>query len=73
MMHSLRNGGIGAADILNVLLLDPPIPPIRRATALKEVAHYPSEQTVKTVVVALKDAEPVVRIAAIHASACVAV
>ncbi|GGP26760.1 tetratricopeptide repeat protein [Silvimonas amylolytica] len=67
MMHSLRTGGIGAADILNVLVLDPSIPPIRRATALEEAARYPSEQTVKTVVVALKDTDPAVRIAAIHA------
>ncbi|GGP25054.1 tetratricopeptide repeat protein [Silvimonas amylolytica] len=66
MMHSLRNGGIGAADVLNVLVLDPSIPPIRRATALEEAGRYPSEQTVKTVIVALKDTDPVVRIAAIH-------
>ncbi|MBB5190729.1 putative CXXCH cytochrome family protein [Silvimonas terrae] len=67
MMHSLRNGGIGAADVLNVLVLDPSIPPIRRATALEEAGRYPSEAMVKTVIVALKDADPTVRIAAIHA------
>lgn len=67
MMHGLRTGGIGAADVLGVLVLDPSIPPIRRATALAEASRYPSEATVKVVIVALKDNDPLVRAAAVDA------
>lgn len=69
MMHSLRNGGIGAADVLKVLVLDPSIPPIRRATALEEAGLYPGQNTLTVMTLALKDEDPMVRAAAVRALA----
>ncbi|KPC55353.1 multiheme c-type cytochrome [Amantichitinum ursilacus] len=68
MMSSLRHGKIGAADVLNTLVLDPTIPPLRRATALEEAARYPGNATTRVVTLALKDADPLVRSAAVDAS-----
>ena len=69
MLFSLRNGRIGAADILSTLVLDPNIPAIRRATALAEAGRYPGEATVKVISSALQDEDPIVRAAAVDALA----
>jgi predicted CXXCH cytochrome family protein len=68
LMHALRHGEPGAAGALGQLVLDPAVPPIRRATALAEAARYPGDATLAAVRAGLKDPDPVVRAAAADAA-----
>ncbi|WP_371232532.1 tetratricopeptide repeat protein [Pseudomonas sp. QE6] len=67
-----RGGKPGASRALHLLLASPELPAIRRATLLAELPAYPSPRSLELVVLGLKDADPLVRNAAIGALAALA-
>ncbi|WP_447744655.1 tetratricopeptide repeat protein [Pseudomonas nicosulfuronedens] len=62
-----RNGKPGASRALHLLLADANLPAIRRATLMAELPSYPSQRSLELAALAVKDADPQVRIAAINA------
>lgn len=62
-----RNGKPGASRALHLLLATTDLPAIRRATLLAELPSYPSQRSLELVALGLKDADPLVRNAAIEA------
>ena len=60
-----RLGKINAADALRALVADADQPAIVRATALHLLASYPGPQSFQSAQVALDDADPAVRLAAL--------
>ncbi|KJJ98830.1 hypothetical protein UB43_16710 [Pseudomonas sp. 21] len=61
-----RGGKPGASRALHLLLASPELPAIRRATLLAELPSYPSQRSLELAALALKDADPQVRTAAIN-------
>ncbi|OQR30695.1 hypothetical protein BWR15_23105 [Pseudomonas sp. T] len=61
-----RNGKPGASRALHLLLADASLPAIRRATLIAELPSYPSQRSLELAALALKDADPQVRTAAIN-------
>ncbi|MFJ3261497.1 tetratricopeptide repeat protein [Pseudomonas sp. NPDC086581] len=61
-----RNGKPGASRALHLLLADTSLPAIRRATLIAELPSYPSQRSLELAALALKDADPQVRTAAIN-------
>lgn len=64
-----RNGMPGASRALHLLLATTDLPAIRRATLMAELPGYPSPRSLELVAQGLKDADPLVRHAAVEALA----
>lgn len=62
-----RGGKPGASRALHLLLASPELPAIRRATLIAELPSYPSPRSLELVAQGLKDADPLVRTAAVEA------
>ncbi|RFQ33565.1 tetratricopeptide repeat protein [Pseudomonas sp. ATCC 13867] len=67
-----RGGKPGASRALHLLLASPDLPAIRRATLIAELPSYPSPRSLELAAQGLKDADPLVRTAAINVLASLA-